>query len=178
VENVRRSLSGASGVPIPEKGWIILNKRQASIRLNFTLAHELGHWLIDCQPISEPSQAFDYMATLRCGDDRIRERMADYFAGALLMPKHMLMNEIWESYAPGDPDESVLASTFGVSRSALEARLHILQDELDAWGSRWLPSETPLEDARQFFIRSEMPLRPTGLLCTMTQNTAQGWVTL
>jgi cytidyltransferase-like protein len=153
VENLRGSLADASGVLMPEKGWIILNKRQPSTRLNFSLAHELGHWLIDCQP-SEPSRTVDYVARLRCNEHRMRERTANYFAGALLMPKHMLVKEISESYAPADPDESGLARTFGVSESALKARLRILRHELRGWASRLLPPEMPCRDAPGFGFRS------------------------
>jgi len=36
-----------SGIVIPEKRWIILNKQMEEGRINFTAAHELGHLLID-----------------------------------------------------------------------------------------------------------------------------------
>jgi cytidyltransferase-like protein len=154
VENLKGSLADASGVLIPGKRWILLNKRQASTRLSFTLAHELGHWLIDRQPISNTADAATYLASLRQRDPRMREITADHFAGALLMPKHILMNEIAASYAPHDPDKSALAATFGVSTQALEARLRVLEHERRHWSSRWVSSEVPHRDARHFGFRS------------------------
>lgn len=47
-------LDGVSGLLYPARGRIVLNEQERLARKRFTLAHELGHWICQCQhePVS------------------------------------------------------------------------------------------------------------------------------
>ncbi len=101
---------------------IILNKNKITYpfkaskdrRLNFTIAHELGHVFLD--HLSIPS-------SVKTRDEIILEDLeADEFAGMLLMPGRILSRCSFNSY------ESA-AEFFNVSESALAVRLSLLSKE-------------------------------------------------
>ena len=94
---------------------IYLNSDQAETTKTFTLAHEIGHLLlhkdtnnfrIDLQDYSEES------------DPKNEETEANYFAGALLMPRNKLITAIKNS-----KNLQEVANLFGVSIPAVEARM-------------------------------------------------------
>lgn len=101
----------------------------------FTLAHELGHWLLDAE---NPDQGTLFAATdppkLLCRnlgdsglpeDDAVRERNANRFAARLLLPADLL-----RAAAPdGLPNRALLrekAAEWGVSQTTLRIRLQEL----------------------------------------------------
>ncbi len=93
--------------------WLILlNGDEPETRQRFSLAHELKH-VID-------HSSRDYT----CWDDRMQtanqkgERLADYFAACLLMPKRHVKS-LWGKYR----NVQVLADRFSVSSAAMSVRL-------------------------------------------------------
>lgn len=94
--------------------WIIaLNALEHPARQRFSLAHELKHVL-------------DYTTRVRLYPDEPglpasvkSERVADYFAGCLLMPKRHLKR----LYGQHPGDISYLADAFGVTPRAMQFRL-------------------------------------------------------
>jgi rfaE bifunctional protein nucleotidyltransferase chain/domain len=134
VERFKGGLAGASGILIPQKRWIILNEGQRSGRASFTLAHELAHWLISGQPHHWVDHGLDHITGLRGGSDYERERRANYVAGALLMPRLILLDEVRRLGTLGDEEVTELAATFGVSRAAMRVRLGKLEDDLRETG--------------------------------------------
>ncbi len=78
-------------------GEIIIRAQDALPRRRYTLAHELGHWILgrDCSPSAgaatgEPDVSGDH----RLGQRALIERWCDGFAAALLMPVDFLRDEI------------------------------------------------------------------------------------
>jgi hypothetical protein len=103
-------------VEVNDTFQIILNKNKIHYpfktsrdrRLNFTIAHELGHILLDHLYIPDSLKS----STERCLEDY----EADEFAGRLLMPKEILLNCNFISF-------SAVAQYFNVSVTALKTRL-------------------------------------------------------
>ena len=111
--------------PAPHrKDWaIIYNKAVNSPgRINFTLAHEFGHYLLHRQ---------DYPNGIQCKpDDMVRwdsdytkiERQANEFAAALLMPLPDYCQQIKSQTKPTLKDISACAERYGVSLTAATLR--------------------------------------------------------
>jgi len=95
-------------------GWIIvLRSDEAKVRQRFSLAHELRHLLDDpfidrLYPASGGYTSFERA-----------ERVCDYFAGCLLMPKRLLRAD----WVDGRQDIAALARRYDVSRAAMTVRL-------------------------------------------------------
>jgi Zn-dependent peptidase ImmA (M78 family) len=99
----------------------------------FTKAHEIGHWMLHVDKergeySADLAPEFIVRGALHSGITRGREtnwleRHADWFAAALLMPANVFV-PIAEDYDLRDPRAlKKLATTFGVSLSALRTRL-------------------------------------------------------
>lgn len=130
IEDLRGKLWGASGILIADKRWILLNRRQGSGRCNFTLAHELAHWLIDCQEVGQKRHGLEYITGLRCKNPAERERRANRVASALLMPQWAILKEAGQHECLTEHQVSEMAAKFGVSYSAMQIRLEELCDDL------------------------------------------------
>ncbi|WP_134385243.1 ImmA/IrrE family metallo-endopeptidase [Flavobacterium psychrophilum] len=105
---------------------ITYNKNNGTERKRFTIAHELGHFILHSkeQPIfidKTPSVMFRNNSS-STGED-FKEREANAFAASLLMPKKLIEEEILN--APNDFDKAIsyLATTFKVSQQAMSFRL-------------------------------------------------------
>jgi Zn-dependent peptidase ImmA (M78 family) len=108
--------------PIPVSGsaqwakgvWhVVLNGAEPLVRQRFSLAHETKHIL------DAPFVSFLYPEIRGVSSRERGERVADYFAGCLLMPK-LWINRAWTSGAQRLPG---LARRFGVSEAAMQVRL-------------------------------------------------------
>jgi Zn-dependent peptidase ImmA (M78 family) len=94
------------------RDWLIaLNGSEPSVRRHFSLGHELKH-IID-----HPLYDVLYPANLRSAA-RLREWIADYFSGCLLMPKRTLTTLFCNGWSIPE-----LSEVFDVSARALEVRL-------------------------------------------------------
>ncbi len=118
------SLNGYSGYIKFENGEknIYINHLDSRERKRFTIAHELGHYLLHRNLIEKEGGTVLYRGIN--GD--IIEQQANRCAGALLMPESMVkkyFNEINESV---NIKISVLAKIFDVSINAMYTRLSIL----------------------------------------------------
>lgn len=99
------------------KNYALVNARHHAHRRRFSLAHELGHILLnhvgedleEMPSIDAPPESMRHYAA---GDSR--EKEANIFASALLMPIDMLKKE----YAKG-ADIDKLAAIFAVSQQAM-----------------------------------------------------------
>lgn len=107
-----------SGVLIPAERVVLLNRDEPPVRRRFTLAHELGHWVCQCDEGRAPLPA------IMCrGADvgelaaKTREREANRFAATLLMPDDHVTSGL--AAVP----IGVLAIRFAVSEPAMEWRL-------------------------------------------------------
>lgn len=115
-----------SGLLIPSTCRVYLNAREAQEsagRRRFTLAHEIGHWVCQCDegraPAPEPilCRASD----MGGGVNTTLEREANNFAASLLLPEA----PVRDASSRGD-DVEQMAQAFGVSDIALQWRLYNL----------------------------------------------------
>jgi Zn-dependent peptidase ImmA (M78 family) len=122
--------------PIPVSGsaqwakglWhIILNGAEPVVRQRFSLAHELKHVL------DSPFINFLYPELRGMSSHDRAERVADHFAGCLLMPK-LWVNRAWTSGIQRLP---ALAHRFHVSQAAMQVRLlqiGVIDPPARCWG--------------------------------------------
>jgi hypothetical protein len=105
--------SEAALEPLGDGRAIVLNGSGDSGRRRFTIAHEIGHFVLHperCRP--ERGGAVNEAG-------RREEREADAFAAELLMPEHLVREAAREQ----GPDATRLAERFEVSRKAMQTRL-------------------------------------------------------
>lgn len=109
-----------------------VNTHHATVRQNFTVAHELGHFLLHDQEQLHVDRAFP---TVRLRDntssrgENDAEKESNLFAAELLMPHHFLRRELAEYDGLDLYDDNLLpelAARYGVSVQALMFRLQYL----------------------------------------------------
>ena len=98
---------GATFTPRGEGGLLLVNDRLPQGRFRFSIAHELGHFLLRHQPLTN----------IEKGRSLSQERQADAFAGELLLPESFLRVDCETRTL------SELARRYRVSRQALTIRL-------------------------------------------------------
>jgi Zn-dependent peptidase ImmA (M78 family) len=111
---------------------IVVNRRQQHARQRFTIAHELGHYLLD-QKRDEIHVDRAFVLKFRrdsagAGSDP-DETQANAFAAALLMPKRLLQEDMTAYERSGLIDDTtilVLAEKYGVSVQALIIQLNTI----------------------------------------------------
>lgn len=120
------SAHGAIRVEAPNKFTIYVSRFTSIPRDRFTIAHELGHYLL------HSNQGEKKIEVNRSGSNRL-EWEANWFAAALLMPEEPFMEmwkEVSESHDLDEAEQTMLrrASTeFGVSYSAVQVRMKALK---------------------------------------------------
>lgn len=105
---------------------VLLNREHPPVRKTFTLAHEIGHfllhkptvmkWRVDKVDYSEP--------------ESLDETEANFFAATLLVPKHELLKLYKATLAAGFTESQAyaeLAKHFGVSAAVIENRFKWLR---------------------------------------------------
>lgn len=141
--------------PDNQAEWgIFVNPKARAERRRFTVAHELGHFVLHrlAQPKfnCDKESVYSGIATLKT-----IEREADDFASNLLMPGNMLRDRIdgkrIDIHLLGD-----LAKEFGVSLEAICIRLIKLTEQravLVYWDNGFLKYQWPSSDARKTRVR-------------------------
>ena len=102
--------------PLGDGHAIVLRGGSDERRRRFTIAHEIGHFVLHPQRLS-PERGGAVNAALRA-----QEREADQFAAELLMPEPLVREAVVEQ--GGDVER--LAGRFDVSRQAMQTRLRRL----------------------------------------------------
>jgi predicted transcriptional regulator len=93
--------------------WIVaLNTTEPEARMRFTLAHELFHI------VNHTTKQWLHPDDNLMSGATKAEKLADYFAGCLLMPKRWVKAYVGRGYKP-----TMLATTFDVSTRAIAVRL-------------------------------------------------------
>ena len=102
---------------LTDKPKIYLNKERPSVRKKFTLAHELGHFVLHRDDKRRYRvDSLDYSLN----DDETREETeANYFAASLLVPEEKLRSLL----ALSNGNIEVAAEYFGVSKPVIENRI-------------------------------------------------------
>ncbi|HLO73880.1 MAG TPA: ImmA/IrrE family metallo-endopeptidase [Flavobacterium sp.] len=116
-------------------GLLAINNNRAVISVNstedvkrqrFTIAHEIGHLTLHSkdQPffVNKTSKVM-YRNNASATGEIFKEREANAFAAALLMPRELISNEIDECEFGGDEAVKHLAKRFKVSEQAMSFRL-------------------------------------------------------
>jgi len=108
------------------------NNTHSEHRHRFTIAHELGHYILhkkNTRVFIEKKQKADERIMFRNNSsstgEYLMEREANSFAAALLMPKKLIEERIAKSNNGENPDELIsdLARDFNVSPQAMRIRL-------------------------------------------------------
>ncbi|HYF66633.1 MAG TPA: ImmA/IrrE family metallo-endopeptidase [Ohtaekwangia sp.] len=114
-----------------KKGTIGFNPTQSKVRQRFTIAHELGHYLLHSESNKELFVDKDFIVKFRSKKnysptEQRHESEANAFAAALLMPKTFVLAEIakqkFQSLSESELIEE-LAKVFDVSVPAMTYRL-------------------------------------------------------
>ena len=124
----KRNISGILYIE-KGKGVIGYNKNESEVRQRFTIAHEIGHYLLhrlDREIFYEKEFKLYRNSKSSTGEEEM-EREANAFAAALLMPKDRLQKEIEKIHFDfvSDKDEMLekLAKSFKVSNQAMMYRI-------------------------------------------------------
>lgn len=110
---------GSSAV-LMQRGEVLIaliNERHAPVRRRFSLAHEIGHWLLERVP---GTKELAPIAARGRTYDRV-ERVCNYFAASLLMPRAWVRDRVNIGMTTGE-----LARAFDVSAPAMAARMREL----------------------------------------------------
>lgn len=100
-----------------ENAKLFVNKSDSTNRQSFTIAHELGHWILHRNLFEAEPETYPVLPRFSKTDDsNPLEQEANHFAANLLVPKRLLKPLI---HAP----VSFLADVFGVSRIMMEYRV-------------------------------------------------------
>ena len=115
--NMPQELQDVAGFFDPKKKIIFVNKEDAPNRQTFTIAHELGHYILG----HEPNEYGVLPRIPNLVETNPKEKEANCFAANLLVPAKML-KEIIKKYNL-KPDAALLAEIFGVSEEVMKYRL-------------------------------------------------------
>lgn len=111
------------------KGTIGYNLQHSKGRQRFTVAHELGHYIMHRNSKKELFVDKDYIVKFRSNKkysstELKQEKEANAFAAALLMPKNFVLNELSKEQTITENDLiEVLAKRFEVSVPAMTYRI-------------------------------------------------------
>lgn len=132
LEPAEKDLSGFLLRDVENRRVIIgVNRRHAATRRRFTIAHELGHFLLhegERVHVDHTGQLFTVKLraqTASQGTD-LEEREANWFAAELLMPERFLARELGDSQGLDLEDDArikAIAKSYGASVQALTFRL-------------------------------------------------------
>lgn len=114
-------INNVSGYIDTEKGRIYVNTADSKNRRNFTLAHELGHWLMHRKKLQEDPDKYAILYRIAIGkanDDPI-EKQANRFAAELLVPQEIFK----KYYAKYKDDIEKLSNLFQVSQEVIGYRI-------------------------------------------------------
>ena len=111
--------------------YIMYNKGENKFRQRFTIAHELGHYMLhkEISLFIDKTQRVLYRDSASTTGEKLKEREANAFAAALLMPK-ILVEEAVSEVPYGKDTVDYLADKFQVSPLAMSFRLSNLGYEI------------------------------------------------
>lgn len=110
--------SSISGFIDIQTNRLFVNSNESVVRRNFTIAHELGHYLLGHTSSSEYANLL-FRRPLKEQEDPAIEQEANCFAGNLLVPANFL-KEVIQKYPFATNCQ--LANIFGVSDTVIRIR--------------------------------------------------------
>jgi Zn-dependent peptidase ImmA (M78 family) len=117
-------MSEAALEPMGDSYAIVLHGDTGERRRRFTIAHEIGHFVL------HPGRPHMERGGLVSEAGRLEEREADAFAAEILMPEPLVRQAVYEH----GPDVARLADRFLVSKKAMQLRLRFLGLSHGSWG--------------------------------------------
>jgi len=96
---------------------VVVNSNESRVRQRFSLAHEIAHWILERKPVTHELR----LVAARGRQYNAIERVCDYFAASLLMPRSWLPQRVAIGKTTGE-----LAQEFQVSSAAMSARMREL----------------------------------------------------
>lgn len=99
---------------------IYVNEKQSANRQRFTIAHELGHFILHKNLVENQKGSIFYRKDFDNYSDAL-EQQANQFAASLLMPERVI-KELWDVFHSIDP----IADILRVSKQALLIRMTAL----------------------------------------------------
>lgn len=135
VDIIGKKTEGFEGVLITDgsktKGSIVYNESSRPQRRRFTIAHELGHFLLPLHGANAQCAKADMSIGVFTSKDssRAREVEANRFAASLLMPRALFLSAIRRLGAPETGHIVKLADEYGVSKEACVHRYTDLCDD-------------------------------------------------
>lgn len=110
---------------------IATNSTQSAQRQRFTIAHELGHFLLHEGILNHVDRSYrvNYRSAESSQATNVEEIEANYFAASILMPKQLLDELVAEEALDNDSMVAELAKQFQVSRLAMSLRLANLYED-------------------------------------------------
>jgi len=121
-----------SGFLVKKEGKAVIgvNQNHHEVRQRFTIAHEEGHYILHSET---PLFVDDYKGSILYrsnskSQNYLKERQANMFAAALLMPKYLVSQELKKIPYQLDYEKklSIISSIFKVSQQAMDFRLKAL----------------------------------------------------
>jgi Zn-dependent peptidase ImmA (M78 family) len=110
-------------------GSIAYNEASRPERRRFTIAHELGHFVMPLHGANAQCAKADMRVLTTQDPNRAREAEANRFAAALLMPRELFIRDIRRLGAPEVEHVVKLAGDYGVSKEAAVRRYTDLCDD-------------------------------------------------
>jgi Zn-dependent peptidase ImmA (M78 family) len=113
---------------------IVYNRYQSLVRQRFTIAHELGHYILEHNKelsLSKTQLPIYRNEKSSTGEDKM-EREANLFAATLLMPADFIEFEIDNDFLNQGNRIGYLAKKFKVSEQAMSYRLAYLDYDMNA----------------------------------------------
>ena len=122
-----------SGLLVIENNRIVIgyNSNESLVRQRFTLAHEVGHFILHCNNSKKDKIFVDkimFRKNFSSNIERRQEMQANIFAASLLMPKNLVEKEFEliinsSDYLTEEDIVSKMANKFKVSEIAMTYRL-------------------------------------------------------
>lgn len=111
------------------RGSIAYNEASSPKRRRFTIAHELGHFLIPVHGANAQCMKVDMGVLVAKDANRRREAEANRFAAALLMPREIFLRDIRKLGTPDVRHFVKLSDDYQVSKEAVVCRYMGLADD-------------------------------------------------
>jgi len=136
--NLDDLIGGAGGAIISDDKIILIEQKDPIVRRRFTVSHEIGHLVLPDS--EEPTDKLDSELYFHYRDNASKhpdqkmqfvEKACDMFAGALLIPRRLLNQELQKFDVVNGETISQLAEIFNVSISAMVSRIKYLLDHLE-----------------------------------------------
>lgn len=119
-----------TAITVPSKNWIILDDNQEIQRLRYSLAHEIYHWFVEEYSTHQLHSIDRSFVILREKDEILREQLAEYFAGSLLMPRGLFIRYLEEMKVYGQIEAKKLADIFLVPQTSTRIRINQIEEQV------------------------------------------------